>query len=441
MIGVHIMKTELVHGNSISPTPVQKIKTGEISICGTTQEKLILNKDLFSKHFMLLGATGSGKSNFMYHLIRQTKSAMTDKDVMIVFDTKGDYYRRFYDDKNDVVIASSKEFEKVATVWNIFKEIVADGYDFDELESNINEISWSIFADAIEGNKSQPFFPNAARGLFAAMLSYIVRIGKLDQEFKKKYFNNKEFKVFLDKIQANTLNKLLKNEKDLQSVLNYIGDGSSQQALGVFAELQSVVRNIFTGSFAKDGRFSVREFIRNKGKKALFIEYDLSKGHTLTPIYRLLIDLALKEALGRTEDEEGSVYVFCDEFKLLPHLTHIEDAVNFGRGLGVKVCIGLQSIEQLYEGYGEYRGRNIATGFSSLFAFKMNDSVSREYVVGRYGKNLKLEQYRSFENPINQSLRDGNTIEDWDICNLSLGEMIVGLPYEIPFKFKSELYK
>ena len=49
------------------------------------------------------------------------------------------------------------------------------------------------------------------------------------------------------------------------------------------------------------------------------MEYDISVGETLTPVYRLLIDQALKEALGRSE-KAGNVYFIADEFKLLPKL-------------------------------------------------------------------------------------------------------------------------
>ena len=104
------------------------------------------------------------------------------------------------------------------------------------------------------------------------------------------------------------------------------------------------------------------------GGKVLFIEYDLAIGSVLTPIYRLFFDLAIKEALGRTSSQ-GNVYLFCDEFKLLPNLQHINDGVNFGRSLGLKVFAGLQSIEQLFETYGEIKGRNLVAGFSSIFAF------------------------------------------------------------------------
>lgn len=414
-----------------------------ISIPGTfngIKDYFSLNEDILSKHLLLIGGTGCGKTNTFMHIIAQLKKQMTQNDVMIIFDTKEDFFKEFFDETKDCVIANSRKYENIATIWNLYKEIAADGWGDDELEANINELSWSIFQEAIEGNKSQPFFPNAARDLFSAILTYIVRIGKDDLDFKKDYFNNKALKKYFDIMSAESIKNMLETESDLSSVLSYIGDGTSGQALGVFAELQAVIRKLFIGTFAKEGRFSVRNFVREKEGRTLFVEYDLSQGSVLTPIYQLIFDLALKEALGRTRSE-GNVYLICDEFKLLPHLRHIDDAVNFGRSLGVKVCAGLQSIEQLYENYGESRGRNIAAGFSSVFSFKANDVVTREFTTGLYGKNIVLEEYRAFDNPIRQEKREGHTVEDWDVQSLGVGEAIIGLPFISPFKFKSELYR
>ena len=87
---------------------------------------------------------------------------------------------------------------------------------------------------------------------------------------------------------------------DMKSLLSYIGDGTGGQALGVLGELKSMVNDCFIGVFQEDdqnGRFSIRNAVGEKGGKAIFIEYDLTVGEVLTPIYRLLIDLALKEAI------------------------------------------------------------------------------------------------------------------------------------------------
>lgn len=225
----------------------------------------------------------------------------------------------------------------------------------------------------------------------------------------------------------------------MRSVMSYI-EGDSAQSQGVLAEMFSVVRDVFMGVFCEKGNFSMRNFVRQKGGRTLFIEYDLSIGSVLTPVYKMLFDLALKEALGRTKSQ-GNVYFICDEFKLLPNLQHIDDGVNFGRSLGVKVFAGLQSIEQLYEIYGQSRGKNLAAGFSSIIAFRANDVTTRDYISSLHGKNMVLEQYRMLNNTMVEEKRIGATVEDWDLNNLKIGEAIVGLPFSPPFRFYFEMYK
>lgn len=432
----------ILHGDSISKTiPPVATSNSKVLLPGNflnVRNKVGINEEILSKHLLLIGGTGCGKTNVFYYLINQLKHSMTENDVMVIFDTKGDFYNNFYCN-SDVVIANSKQYVEVMDKWNIYREIVADGWDDEDIISNTHEITRSLFRDATE-NSSQAFFPNAARDLLASLIIAHIRIGSNDIDFKKTFFNNKELKYYLDITNPQRIKSLLSAFPDLASVLTYLGDGSSDQALGVMAELQSIVRQIFTGPFASDGRFSVRNFVRNKGAKTLFIEYDLSIGETLTPVYRLLFDLALKEALGRKKSE-GNVYFICDEFKLLPHLQHIEDGVNFGRSLGVKIMAGIQSIEQFYEIYGESRGKNIAAGFSSILSFKANDTSTRKYISELYGKNIVLEQYKMANNTLIEEKREGNTVEDWDLNNLSVGEAIVSLPFEKPFRFQFDLYR
>lgn len=407
--------------------------------CNGNHSTFMLNESILSKHMMLIGGTGCGKTNTFFHLVKQLKLGMTEDDVMIIFDTKGDYYSKFYNSNRDCVLSASSQYREDSCIWNIFSEILADGNCASEIESNIAEIAWGLFNESIEKNNSNPFFPNAARDLFASILTCIVRYSEGREDWISKYLHNEFLRKKLNKMDAKAIGALLKDYDDQAAVMSYIGNGDNPQGLGVMAEMQSVVRRIFDGAFAEKGDFSIRKFIRNKGAKTLFIEYDLSRGATLTPIYKLLIDLALKEAMSRKC--KGNVYLFCDEFKLLPYLQHIEDAVNFGRSLGVKVFAGLQSIDQLYENYGEARGKNIVAGFSSVLSFKANDEDTRNFTSGLYGKNYVLEHYNALENAYAEDKRLGSVVEDWEICSLQVGEAIVGLPNAAPFKFKFDLYR
>ena len=396
-----------------------------------TPASLSFNKSLLSKHIMLMGGIGTGKTNTFYHIVSQLKKQMTDDDVMIIFDTKGDFYKEFYS-PGDIVISNDETVtgEKCLDYWNIFNELDQGPH----LTENIIEVAKSIFAEACE-KTNQIFFPNAAKDLFMATLLHFFR------NVDPRKCTNANLKSFLFSTTSSEFRDMLNSHPDLRAMVSYISDDNSPQTQGVLSELQQIVREIFIGNFAQNGTLSLRNIVREKGGKTAFIEYDLSVGSTLTPVYSLMFDMAIKEALGRKRSE-GNVYFITDEFRLLPNLKHIDDAVNFGRSMGIKFLIGIQNVEQIYDNYGEERARSILSGFSSTITFRLTDEKSRDYIKGIFGKNRKQDAFM----PILQSKglveeqRDGFVVEDWDITNLEIGQAVVGLPNTEPFIFGFDEY-
>ena len=86
-------------------------------------------------------------------------------------------------------------------------------------------------------------------------------------------------------------------------------------------------------------------------------------------------------------------------------------------------------------------GKNLAAGFSSIIAFRANDVTTRSYISSLHGQNMVLEQYRMMDNHTVEDKRIGNTVEDWDLNSLRVGEAIVGLPFAPPFRFYFEMYR
>lgn len=391
-----------------------------------------VGENLLSRHILLLGGIGTGKSNAFNYLINHCLSNLTTEDVVIIFDTKGDYYREFYQE-NDIVISNDERAcgSSGLNYWNIFNEIAIDS----RIEENILEMSKSLFTEKLE-KTTQPFFPNAAKDLLSALLLHIVR----SDEYKS-YRNNEALRNVLNSFSVSTMKKILSSHPDLKAMVSYISDEKSGQTLGVVAELQQAVREIFVGNFKKRGSLSMRQLIRSKGGKVIFIEYDLGIGAMLTPVYRLLIDLAIKEALCRTENE-GNVYFFIDEFRLLPHLDHIDDGVNFGRSLGAKFALGMQNITQIQAAYGSELAFSILSGFGTTMSFRVNDAESREFIKRLYGKNMKLNSYVSAvaTRGLVEQLTEGNVVEDDDITSLPVGQAIIGTPSCPPFRFQFPEY-
>lgn len=130
-----------------------------------------IDSNILSKHIMLLGGIGTGKTNAFFQIVNQLGGKLTDEDVMIIFDTKGDFYHEFYT-PGDIVISNDSTATGSGELdyWNIFNEIEPGEH---MLESVI-EISKSLFAEQCK-NTNQIFFPNAAKDIFMACVLHFMR--------------------------------------------------------------------------------------------------------------------------------------------------------------------------------------------------------------------------------------------------------------------------
>jgi len=384
-----------------------------------------LSDDLLSKHMLFLGGIGMGKTNGIFQVTHQLRQCMNSDDVMLIFDTKGDFYNTFYQE-GDIVISNDDKATGPDGVdyWNIFNEINAG----DSVEEEIIEIARALFYERSK-QSSQPFFPNAARDIFTGLMLHFSRG---DEEI-----DNAKLRNFLDQSPVAEIRAILQQHEDLKAMVNYIADDRSPQTQGVISELQQHIREIFIGNFRKKGSLSMRKSIRAKGGRIIFIEYDLGIGGMLTPIYRLLIDMAIKEALSRRKSE-GNVWFIIDEFRLIPNLQHMDDGVNFGRSLGAKFIIGVQNVEQVFHAYGESQAHSILSGFLTTVAFHVNDATTRQFIQGLFGCNRKKEVYMAAvqSRGIVEQVRDANVVEDWEITNMRVGEANIGMPGFEPFKFR-----
>lgn len=390
-----------------------------------------ISDDVLSKHLMFLGEIGSGKTNAIQQLIQQLRGNLQKNDIMFIFDTKGDFYREFYR-SGDIVISN----DDTATgrhhqdYWNIFREVGIHG----DAEDDILEIARSLFFERMQ-RSSQPFFPNAAKDLFAAVLLHFYRTS-FDSS------NNEQIRLFFNASTPAAVREILQRHDDLKSMVSYIADDRSPQTQGVISELQQMIREIFVGNFRRPGTLSMRQAVRQKGGYIVFIEYDLAMGNVLSPIYRLMIDLAIKEALGRSTSE-GNVWFVIDEFRLVPNLQHVDDGVNFGRSLGAKFIIGIQNIEQVFHAYTEPLARSILSGFLTTIAFRVNDPATRGFVQQLFGKNRVYEATpsRVGNKAMMEQVRDANVVEDWDILRLRTGQALIALPQAEPFLFHFGRYQ
>lgn len=460
------MNREVINGYSLHDCKFEGI-FGEpmVTFRGTAyyRGKSFLNKDFsissgdLVKNVLALGSPGSGKTNVISQFAAQLSSR--SDNLCIIFDTKGDYKKhRGISKEGDLVLEDGPR----CPAWNIFDEITSNGNDAESVKLLAREISIALFRK--QENNTTPFFYQAATDIFTAILLCMIRANQENPSGCP--LNNKALKDFVCGISAERLDRFFRTfgEPDVLNIAKtYLGtDGGCEstdtqtrgadgkhkstntQALGVMAELRLMVNSQFLGIFEMEPStahpsFSIIRYLRTKCRGNLFVEYDIQKGETLSPVYSLLFDLAMKEALSLSESgkRKNKIFFILDELSLLPYCTHLQDTLNFGRGLNTGVIAGLQSIDQLNNTHAAPVVNAILGGFGSLIAMPLNDPASREFVSRRCGTNIVLERTLGRDYIAMEQQRIGHVVEEWDIQALTRGQAIIQLPSQIPpFKFQ-----
>ena len=132
---------------SSNPKPINIIFDGKN---GAGQpDRFVLTEKLLSQHLMLIGGIGSGKTNTFNQLLQNIVPQLSSKDVMIIFDTKGDFYKEFYK-PGDIVISndSTATGSSGPDYWNIINELEDDGH----LNENVIEIANALFAEKLKNS-------------------------------------------------------------------------------------------------------------------------------------------------------------------------------------------------------------------------------------------------------------------------------------------------
>ena len=210
-------------------------------------------------------------------------------------------------------------------------------------------------------------------------------------------------------------------------------DLNNPQALGVLGEEVLTVLSTFTDVFGEDGDFSIREFVTNRDGRALFLEYDPAYRETQRRIYGMLMNQALKEVLSsRTGD--GHTILLCDELPAIGKID-LSSAVNLGRAKGLICVVGLQSIEQLYETYGEHQGNALLAGLCTKLYFRPNDAVTAKYIRDSFGMT-RIEEIRLSPGGSRTNVRTEYVAEDHVIRSLKTGCCICALAESAPFLFQ-----
>jgi type IV secretory pathway TraG/TraD family ATPase VirD4 len=275
-----------------------------------------------TKHFKLIGTTGTGKSTAIRELLR---GALARGDRAIITDPDGGYRRSFYDRyRGDVVL---NPFEKHAVKWNPFTEI-RELYDVDQLAGGL--------IPSMEDPSGREW-----RGYARTFLSAVIRrchqCGPHDVAELWRLLAIAPSSELRPIVAGTPAQPFLEpdNARMFGSIRSVAG--SAAAALAYIKEQRAL-------------SFSVRNWVQS-GRGVLFIPYEAGQIPALRSIIATWMRLAIVETMSHPEEDQRLWFVV-DELDALGAIDGLKDALARLRKFGGRCVLGFQSVAQVCSTYG-----------------------------------------------------------------------------------------
>ena len=274
-----------------------------------------------TKHFKLIGTTGTGKSTAIRELLT---GALRRGDRAVIADPDAGYLSRFYHpERGDVIL---NPFHEGSKRWDLFAEIKAP-YDPDELAGAL----------IAEGHGDERVWREYARTFLAALLrrapeADICTSGALYRALAVA--PRAELEGLLEGTPAQPFVQA-GNERMFGSIRSV---ATSALAALVYVNNQDAAP------------FSVRDWIR-EGRGVLFLPYKSTEIAALRTLISTWMRLAIFETLSLAEGD-ARLWFVVDELDAVGAIDGLKDALTRLRKFGGRCVLGFQSIGQIAALYG-----------------------------------------------------------------------------------------
>lgn len=325
-----------------------------------------------TKHFKVLGTTGTGKSTAIREVLR---GALLRGDRAVIADPDGSYQKRYYTpERGDQLL---NPFNPQAARWDLFAEI-QQLHDADQLAR-------SLIPDYLGPDQN---WRNYARTFVTAVLRQLHRAGEAD--LAKLYW-------LLVMAPAEDLKHLLA----ATPAGPFLGEDN-----GKFFESVRSVTTVHVAALEHLARqesgtpLSIRNWIRD-GKGVLFLPYRAGDLAALRHVISTWMRVAMFEVMNADEGDQKLWFVV-DELDALGAIDGLKDALARLRKFGGRCILGFQSIAQVRGTYGDPEAQTIVENCGNTLILRCSASErggTAEFASRLIGKREVLRRTHSESGP------------------------------------------
>lgn len=387
--GKSAKETKMLDGSNIlTPKEVTKYLKQNKKASSITIDSMPLVKDQETRHILVTGMTGSGKTNLINKILPQVRSL---NQPAIVIDQTGEMIARYYDpSRGDVIFNPLDERSKS---WDFWADCTSSTNEFGT-DQALEKFAKVLFGGSKNpSHTSDPFWSNSAEAIFCSCVEYLL---KTDNR------SIKELNLMLRHLTAKELRDKLVGTK----AERYLAKENSSTAASILTVMSTSTQPLsYLNEIAGKKKFSIKRYFKavDEGSQAwLFFAAPPSQREVIMPLIASMMELAVSFLVGSGIKESRRVWFIVDELAALGHSSSFNTLMTEGRKYGGCVLASLQSYNQLLSNYGQHMGSTIFGQFATKFIFRCNEPnlaklMSDMFGSIEYSKQQKNTSYGAHE--------------------------------------------
>lgn len=324
-----------------------------------------LVKDSETKHILITGANGSGKTNYLHELLPQIRKR---KEPALVIDLEGTMVARYYRPGYDILL---NPHDQRSHGWDFWREV--------ENISDLEAIAHSLFNSA--GNERS-------------------EVGKLFADWSADLFVNCVQKTRNEEpaTRSKKLFAMLHTDSP-QSLMKRLRGTSAATIMDFSNDKNITAHNVrsTTMSHTKwldliddniEHKICFKDYFSNldkQGDRWIFLTAQTKNAKVLLPLISLILDVAVMSLTEQGEDLKRRYWFVMDELASLNRLPALEQYITRLRKYGGCVLAATQSFKQFYTKYGRDAGSIMLSQFNTNIVCRINDPDEAGSIIKQIG--------------------------------------------------------
>jgi type IV secretory pathway TraG/TraD family ATPase VirD4 len=324
------------------------------------------------QHVLILGSPGSGKTVLLSSILSQL---LERQAKVLVYDVKGYYIERFYDPHRGDIIFNPLDARSVG--WTLTRSV--------RMATDAHALAEALIPDRPEGRTLDPYWPAAARDVFAQALLFVARADG----------GNADLVALLRDYDA-----LAEALRGTEAYYHLAGE-LDKQSKGVLGLLSAQARAL---PYLRDSDWTPADWLASDGPGVVFVANTPRHAEALRPLLSVFVNALALDVLSRPDGAGPDVWMILDEVATL----HVSEAVirliTQVRSKRASIWLASQGLNVLADSFGRERALAVVGSTGTVVAFRLGETDAVRWVVARAGGEIEVSRWQaSYSAPVSFS--------------------------------------